>query len=405
MKRNKEEVLQTIKEYNVRSIRLAFCDVFGRLKNISITPEELSEAFSTGVPINAAAVKDFGEGIFCDLFLHPQPETFSLLPWQPEDDMVARMFCSMTYPDGTPFVERGTKSLLIQAIKEADALGYEFYFGTELSYYLFKTDENGNPTNEPADNAGYLDVEPEDGCEDIRRQVNHALRYMEVKPNDMFHLSGPGQNMIDFGLSNPLRAGDHIITAKTIIKLTAKNNGFFADFSPKPIEGKRGNGLHIQFAVVANDGNSNAINNAVAGILAKSREMTLFFNPTPDSYKRLGRDGAPKYISWSTENRSQLLRIPETKAHMRSAELRLANSNTNPFLAYALIIYASLYGIKNNLTLPEPVNFSFSLAEPEVLAKYEKLPETYIDACRIAEQSEFIREVLPDDIINLYLNK
>lgn len=405
MKRNKEEVIRTVKEENIRSIRLAFCDVFGRLKNISITPEELSEAFSIGVPINAAAVKDFGEGIFCDLFLHPEPETFSLLPWQPKDDMVARMFCSMTYPDGTPFVERGTKSLLLKAIKEAEELGYEFYFGTELSYYLFKLDANDNPTAEPVDDAGYLDVEPDDGCEDIRRQVNHALRYMDVKPNDMFHLSGPGQNMIDFGLANPLRAGDSIITAKTIIRLTAKNNGLFADFSPKPLEGKRGNALHIKFSVLANDGNSNALSNAVAGILDKARDMTLFFNATPEAYKRLGRDGAPKYISWSTENRSQLLRIPESGTHMHSAECRLANSSVNPYLAFALIIQASLHGIKNNLTLPEVSNFSFSLAEPEVLSQYEKLPETFIDACRIAEQSDFIKEILPDDIIKLYLNK
>ena len=403
MKRNKEEVIRTVKDENIKSIRLAFCDVFGRLKNITITPEELGEAFHNGVPINAASVKDFGEGIFCDLYLHPEPETFSLLPWQPEDDRVARLFCNMTYPDGTPFESRGTKSLLMKAIKKAEDMGYEFYFGTELSYYLFKLDENGAPTTEPLDTAGYLDVEPDDKCEDIRRFINHSLKYMEVKPTDMFHLSGPGQNMIEFGLSNPLRAGNSIITAKTITRLVASKNNLCADFSPKPLEGQRGNGLHIIFAVVANDGNSNALSSAVAGILDKAREMTAFFNYTPEAYKRLGRDGAPKYISWSTENRSQLVRIPETNAHMKSAELRLANSDVNPYLAFALIIHAALYGIEHQLTLPEVSNFSFSLAPPDVIAKYAKLPETFSEAGRIAEQSEFIQEVLPEDLIKLYL--
>ena len=405
MKRNKEEVIRFVKEENIKSIRLAFCDVFGRLKNIAITPDELHEAFNTGIPINAAAVKDFGEDIFCDLFLHPDPETFSLLPWQPEDDKVARMFTGMTYPDGTPFVSRGTKSLLLKAIQDAEDMGYEFYFATELSYYLFKLDEDGKHTKEPCDNAGYLDVEPDDKCEGIRRQITRALEFMEVKPSDMFHLSGPGQNMIDFGFANPVEAGNNIITSKAITRLVANRNNLGADFSPKPLEGKRGNGLHMRFAVVANDGNSNAIYHAAAGVLEKAREMALFFNPTPDSYKRLGCDGAPKYISWSSENRSQLIRIPHTNAHLKSAELRLADSTTNPFLAYALIIYASLYGIKNGLELPEEAKFSFSAASPDVIARYQALPNSLEEARNLAANSEFIEKYVPEDIINLYLKK
>ena len=405
MKRNKEEVIRAVKEENIQSIRLAFCDVYGREKNISITPEELGEAFSAGVPINAAGVKDFGEDVFCDVYLHPEPTTFSILPWQPEDDKIARMFCSMTYPDGAPFESRGTKSLLIKAIKDAEEMGYEFYFATELTYYLFKNDENGKSTKEPLDEAGYLDIEPEDKCEKIRRQVTHALEFMEVKMNDTFHLSGPGQNMIDFGLANPLVAGNNIVTAKSIIKLAASRNNVTADFSPKPLDNQRGNGFHIIFSVVANDGDSNAINQAAAGVMEKACEMTAFFNPTPESYKRLGCAGAPKYISWSDLNHSQLIRIPETTARLKNAEFRLADSTVNPYLAFALIIYASLYGIKNNLSLPEKSNFSFSLADSEVLAKYKSLPATFSEACFIAKNSDFIKECLHEDIINLYLNK
>ena len=405
MKRNKEDVLRAIKEEHVKSIRLAFCDVYGREKNITVTPDELTEAFNSGVPINAAGVKDFGEGIFCDVFLHPEPQTFSLMPWQSDSDKVARLFCSMTYPDGTPFQSRGTKSLLIKAIQDAEEMGYEFYFATELSYYLFKNDENGKTTKEPLDEAGYLDIEPEDKCEGIRRQINHALEFMDIKTSDSFHLSGPGQNMIDFGFANPLTAGNNIVTAKSIIKLAASKNNLTADFTPKPLNNKRGNGLHIMFAVVANDGNSNAINQAAAGVLEKACEMTAFLNPTPDSYKRLGCDGAPKYISWSNENRSQLIRIPDTMAHLKSAELRSADSNSNPYLAFALIIYASLYGIKNNLSLPEKSNFSFSLADSEKLSEYKMLPATFSEACFLAKNSEFIKECLHEDIINLYINK
>ena len=403
MKRNKEEVLRAIKEENVKSIRLAFCDIYGREKNISITPEELHEAFNSGVAINAAGVKDFGEGIFCDLFLHPEPTTFSLLPWQPDDDRIARIFCSMTYPDGTPFVSRGTKSILIKAIKAAEDLGYEFYFGSELTYYLFKNDENGKPTKEPLDEAGYLDIEPDDKCESIRRQITQALENMDVTPNGAMHLSGPGQNMITFGLANPLVAGNNIVTAKSVIKLAANRKNLTADFSPKPLDDNRGNGMHIIFAVVANDGNSNAINNAVAGVMEKASEMTAFLNPFSESYKRLGNHGAPKYISWSSENRAQLIRIPETNAHLKSAEFRLADMSANPYLAFALIIYASLYGIKNNLELPEISNFSFTLVGDDVKARYKELPKTHIEANTKAKNSEFIKEHLPEDIINLYL--
>ncbi|MBR3149427.1 MAG: glutamine synthetase, partial [Eubacterium sp.] len=385
MKRNKEEVFSAVKEDNIKSIRLAFCDVFGREKNISITPEELSEAFNSGVPINAAAVKDFGEGIFCDLYLHPEPKTYSILPWQPDNDRIARMFCRMSFADGTPFESHGTKSLLKKAVNDAEEMGYEFYFASELAYYLFKVDENGKPTNEPYDDAGYLDIEPDDKCETIRRNINHALDLMDVKPTDSFHLSGPGQNMLEFGLANPLVAGNNIITAKSVIKLAASKNNAYADFSPKPVPNCRGNGLHIQFAVVANDGNSNAIKHAAAGVLEKAADITAFLNPTPDSYKRLGCDGAPKYISWSNENRSQLIRIPDTAAHLKCAELRSPDANVNPYLAYALIIYASLYGIKNNLELPEKSNFSFSLMENDVLSQYKQIPSTYSEACYIAK--------------------
>ena len=397
--------MSCVRDEGIKTIRLAFCDVYGREKNISVTPIELKEAFESGVPINAAAVKDFGEGIFCDLFLHPEPETFALLPWQPDDAKVARMFCSMTYPDGTPFQSRGTKSLLIKAIQEAEDMGYEFYFATELSYYLFKLDKDGKPTKEPLDQAGYLDIEPEDKCEKIRRRITQALESMEIKPSDMFHLSGPGQNIINFGMSNPLTAGNNIVTSKTVIRTAADRNGLWADFSPKPLEDERGNGMHIIFAVVANDGSSSALTSAAAGILDKIKDMTLFLNPTPESYKRLGSSGAPRYISWSDENRSQLIRIPETAARFRSAEVRSADSTANPFLAYALIIYAALHGIKNNLELPEVSNLSFSLADSETLAKYEKIPETFEEAKEYAKNSDFIREHIPQDIIDLYINK
>ena len=218
-----KEVLQFVKENDVKFIRLAFCDVFGKQKNISILPEELPRAFEYGIAFDASAIAGFGDESKCDLLLHPEPETLMLLPWRPEHGKVVRMFTYITYPDGSLF-ECDTRSLLKKAIEDAKKAGYSFSFGAEQEFYLFHLDENGKPTKSPYDNAGYMDIAPEDRGENIRREICLTLEQMAIRPESSHHEEGPGQNEIDFRYSDALTAADNAMTFQTTVKTIALQN-------------------------------------------------------------------------------------------------------------------------------------------------------------------------------------
>ena len=403
MKDSKAEVLQYMQEENIKFIRLEFCDVFGKQKNISIVPQELPRAFEQGIAIDASAISGFGDESHSDLFLHPDTDTLMLLPWRPEHGRVVRMFCSISYPDGTPF-ECDTRSLLKKAVQTAKQNGYQFFFGAEQEFYLFHLDENGNPTKTPYDNASYMDISPEDKGENIRREVCLTLEQMGILPESSHHEEGPGQNEIDFRYSDPLTAADNSMTFQTAVKTIAGLNGVFADFSPKPLENQAGNGFHINMSVKSSDGTDN-MDSMIAGILFKISDMTVFFNPTPDSYKRFGSHKAPKYISWSSENRSQLIRVPAAIGIYRRAELRSPDPSANTYLAFALMIHAALEGIQNKLVLPPPVDINLYKADDNTLKNFRQLPKDFKSACTVAANSDFIKKHIPDTILNIYCNQ
>ena len=341
MKYSKEEVKQYVREDDVKFIRLAFCDVFGNQKNISIMPEELDRAFEYGIAFDASSVEGYGDETYSDLFLMPDSETLMALPWRPEHGKVVRMFSGVSYPSGKPF-ECDTRYLLKQAIRAADDAGVSFYFGAEQEFYLFELDQNGKPTKTPYDEAGYMDMAPDDKSENIRREICLTLEQMGIRPESSHHEGGPGQNEIDFRYSDPLTAADNVMTFQTIVKTIARRNGLCADFSPKPLENMPGNGFHINMSIQSQDGTDN-LPHIIAGVLAKASDMTLFLNPTEESYHRFGHNRAPRYVSWSSENRSQLVRIPAARGEYRRAELRSPDPTANPYLAFALLIYAGLY--------------------------------------------------------------
>ena len=399
MKYSKEEVLQYIEEEDVKFIRLAFCDVFGRQKNISIMPQELPRAFGYGIAIDASAITGVGDETHSDLLLHPDPETLMLLPWRPEHGKVIRMYTSITHPDGRPF-ECDTRSLLKNAVKSAEMQGYKFYFGSELEFYLFKLDENGNPTKEPYDEAGYMDIAPDDTGENIRREVCLTLEQMGIRPESSHHEEGPGQNEIDFRYSDAIKAADNTMTFQTVVKTVARRNGLFADFSAKPLENKPGNGFHINMSVKSDD--KNDICYMIAGVLDKADQMTAFLNPSENSYERFGQNKAPKYVSWSSENRSQLVRIPAAIGEYRRAELRSPDPTANPYLAFTLMIYAGLYGLNHKLDLPPVADFNLYKTDAETLSEYKQLPRTLEDACKLASNSEFIKQYIPSAILDIY---
>lgn len=403
MKYSKEEVLQYMQEEDVKFIRLAFCDVFGKQKNISIMPQELPRAFEHGIAIDASAIVGFGDESHSDLFLHPDADTLMPLPWRPEHGRVVRMFCSITYPNGTLF-ECDTRSLLKKAVQKAEQTGYQFFFGAEQEFYLFHLDDNGNPTKIPYDNASYMDIAPEDKGENIRREVCLTLEQMGILPESSHHEEGPGQNEIDFRYSDPLTAADNSMTFQTVVKTIAGLNGIFADFSPKPLENKAGNGFHINMSVKASDGTNN-MDSMIAGILDKVSDMTVFLNPTSNSYSRFGSNKAPKYISWSSENRSQLIRVPAALGIYRRAELRSPDPSANTYLAFALMIYAALEGIQNKLVLPPPADINLYKADDSTLKNFKQLPKDFKSACTVAANSDFIKKYIPNAILNIYCNQ
>ena len=403
MKYSKQEVMQYVQEEDVKFIRLAFCDVFGKQKNISIMPEELPRAFEYGIAIDASAIEGFGDETHSDLLLHPDADTLMPLPWRPEHGRVVRMFCTISYPDGRTF-ECDSRSILKQAVQDAEKAGFQFFFGAEQEFYLFNLDDNGNPTKEPYDNAGYMDIAPEDKGENIRREVCLTLEQMGIRPESSHHEEGPGQNEIDFRYSRPLAAADNAMTFQTVVKTVARRNGLYADFSPKPLEDKPGNGFHINMSVKSSD-NADNMNFMIAGILAKVAEMTIFLNPLESSYQRFGNNKAPRYISWSSENRSQLVRVPAAVGEYKRAELRSPDPAANTYLAFALMIYASLYGIQNKLELQDPADINLYKADADTLAKFEQLPENLKSACALANNSDFIKKHIPGAILEIYCNK
>ena len=396
---SKNEVLEFVKEEDVKFIKLAFVDVFGKQKNVSITDNELDRAFKTGVAIDASAIKGFGDEAKSDLFLRPDPSTLSILPWRPEHGRVVRMFCDITYPDGTHF-ECDSRLILKNAVKAAEERGLSFAFGSELEFYLFKLDENGNRTNETYDNAGYMDVAPEDKGENIRREICLTLEQMGIYPESSHHEEGAGQNEIDFRYSDALTAADDAITFRQVVSAVANRNGLYADFSPKPIENSAGNGFHINFSVKSKSGE--VLPNAIAGILNRIKDCTVFFNNSENSYKRLGVNKAPAYIAWSKENRSELIRIPAAEGDYKRAELRSPDPLSNPYIAFALIIYSAMRGIEKGEKLPEPADFNMYKADENTLKKYDKLPLALSDAKEKAAASKFIEKHMPKAIISAY---
>lgn len=395
--------MQYVHEEDVKFIRLAFCDVFGRQKNISIMPEELPRAFEYGIAFDASAIAGFGDETHSDLLLHPEPETLTQLPWRPEHGRVVRMFAGITYPDGTPF-ECDTRNLLKKAAEDAHTAGHYFSFGAEQEFYLFMLDETGKPTKIPYDEAGYMDIAPDDRGENIRREICLTLEQMGIRPESSHHEEGPGQNEIDFRYSDALTAADNVMTFQTVVKTVARRNGLWADFSAKPLENKPGNGFHINLSVKTMDGSDN-FDYMIAGILDKVGDMTAFLNPTENSYRRFGRNKAPGYISWSSENRSQLVRVPAAFGEYRRAELRSPDPTANPYLAFTLMIYAVLHGIEARLPLQAAADFNLYKTDAAVLAGFKHLPNDLDAACKAAADSDFIRKYIPKAILDIYCQK
>lgn len=398
------EVLEFVKENDVKCVRLGFCDPFGFQKNISIMSHSLESAFKHGISIDAHAIKGFTDITHSDLFLFPGPGTLMILPWRPGPGRVVRFFCDIKNPDGSPYSNDG-RFILKTVTDRAAKMGYVCKVGAECEFYLFKTDENGDPIQTPLDKGGYLDISPLDKGEDIRRDICLTLEEMGIMPETAHHEQGPGQNEVTFEFGDALMIADNFMTFKSVVKAIAARNGLYASFMPKPLLNEPGSGMHFNLSLMKNgqnifEGTQEAAAGFIAGILQRIPEITLFLNPLANSYERFGTYEAPRFVSWSPQNRSQLVRIPAATGEKLRMELRSPDPAVNPHIGFALVLAAGLEGIEKNLPLPDPLDFD--LSDEDALRNFTgsltPLPNSFKEAIRLAKESEFVKHVIGDSL-------
>ncbi len=412
----REAVITLIKEKNIRFIRLQFTDIFGQLKNIAVTASQIERALKNQVTIDGSSIQGFLRLEESDMMLHPDLNTFALLPWHKEDDQVARMICDVHTPDGQPF-PGDPRNILKQVIKEAEALGYTFNVGPECEFFLFHTDENGHPTTHTNDEAGYFDLGPIDRGEVARRDICLALEDMGFEIEASHHESAQGQHEIDFKYADALKTADNIMTFKLAVKIIAQQHSLHATFMPKPIYGINGSGMHTNMSLFKDGKNifhdpqgekelSKEAYSFIAGLLNHVSGMTAVLNPLVNSYKRLvpGYE-APCYKSWSARNRSVLVRIPSARGRGTRLELRSPDPSCNPYLALALLLKAGLEGIKQKATPPPEVaeNIYVMSATQRKNRGIEPLPANLFEAVQQMKQDTLVEKTLGSHIMSHYV--
>lgn len=413
--RTPDDVLKVVGEKEVAFIQFWFTDVLGQLKSFSVTPSELNEAFEEGMGFDGSSIQGFARIEESDMVAVPDPSTFQLLAWRPQEQPVGRMFCDILTPDRSPY-EGDPRYVLKRVLNRAAEKGYTYYVGPELEYFYFESDA------EPQiiDKGGYFDVTPLDRGNDLRRDTIFALQQMGIEVEYSHHEVAPSQHEIDLRYDEALRMADKTQTYRVTVKEIARMAGIYATFMPKPLFGENGSGMHTHQSLFK--GNANVFFDAgdpaglskeakcyVAGILRHAREITAVTNQWVNSYKRLvpGYE-APVYISWARRNRSTMVRVPMYKPGKEKAtriEFRAPDPACNPYLAFAVMLAAGLDGIEKGYELPAPVEediFHMSSEKRKEMG-IESLPGSLNEAIRECEQSELVRKTLGDHIFNKFI--
>ncbi len=404
----REEILQMVEEEDVEFIRLQFTDMFGAIKNIAVTARELPRALDNRCMINGEQVAGMDMEKGSDLYLSPILDTFAILPWRPQQGKVARMICDLYFPDGTPY-KNSPRYILENVAGKAQEEGYTCYIDPECEFFLFHTDDNGNPTTVTHEQAGYLDISPLDLGENARRDMVLTLEDMGMEVESSHHEAAPAQHEIDFRYGEIRKIADCITTFKMAVRIVAKRHGLHATFMPKPKAEANGSGMHIQFSLIKNGENvfecadrpgelSEEAYYFIGGLLAHSKEMEIFTNPLVNSYKRLvpGYD-APTELTWTENNQNSLVRIPVTRGEGIRVELRSPDASANPYVVLAVCLAAGLDGIKNKIT---PTKSSNLAAQDQ---QAEHLPETLKEAIDYFESSSWVKEVLGEEFCRQYV--
>ncbi len=411
----KQDVIKIIKEQDVKFIRLQFTDIFGQLKNVAITANQIEKALDNKCMFDGSSIEGFARIEESDMYLYPDPDTFVIFPWKQNEGKVARLICDIYTPDGKPF-EGCPRNILKRSLKNAADLGYTFNVGSELEFFLFLTDEQGKPTTKTHDAAGYFDLAPIDLGESARKEMCLTLEEMGFEIEAAHHEVARGQHEIDFKYADALKTADNINTFKLVVKTIAQKHGLHATFMPKPIFGICGSGMHINQSLFKKGKNafydekdklglSKIAYKYIAGLMYHIKSFSAISNPLVNSYKRLvpGYE-APVYIAWSARNRSPLVRIPAARGASTRIELRNPDPSANPYFLLASCLAAGIDGIKKNMKIKPAVdrNIYQMTKEEREKAGIENLPHNLINAVRAMQKSDLIKETLGNHAFNLY---
>jgi len=411
------DILKLAKENDVKFIRLQFIDIYGIVKNLAIPVEQLGKALNNEVMLDGSSIKGYQRIENSDLYFYPDRNTFRILPWRPLEGRVARMVCDIYEPEGKPFAGCPRTNLKRVLEKVRKELGYSMNVGPECEFFLFKKDEEGNPTIDPSDVAAYFDVEPLDVGQLVRREIIYSLEQMGFEIEASHHEVALGQHEIDFKYADALLASDNIATFRWVTKAVAAKHGMHATFMPKPIFGQNGSGMHCNQSLMHSGKNifidettpdkfSKEMKWYIGGLLKHIRGICAVTNPLVNSYKRLvpGYE-APVYIAWSPGNRSALCRVPSKKGPATRVELRSPDPAANPYLAVACMLMAGIDGIKNKIDPPPPVNrniYKLDLKEKAEL-KVDSLPGSLEEALKEFAKSSIAKDALGEHIYEQFL--
>ncbi|MBP2077743.1 type I glutamate--ammonia ligase [Oceanobacillus polygoni] len=413
----RDAIKKRIKEENVRFIRLQFTDMLGTIKNVEIPLSQLDKALDNKMMFDGSSIEGFVRIEESDMQLHPDLDTFVVFPWTSEKGKVARFICDIYNPDGTPF-SGCPRYNLKRNLKKMEELGFTaFNIGTEPEFFLFKLDENGEPTLELNDHGGYFDLAPTDLGENCRRDIVLELEEMGFEIEASHHEVAPGQHEIDFKYSDAVKHADDIQTFKLVVKTIARKHNLHATFMPKPLFGVNGSGMHVNMSLFSGNENSfydkkgnmelsKTAFHFLAGILEHATNFTAVTNPTVNSYKRLvpGYE-APCYVAWSGSNRSPLIRIPTSRGLSTRIEVRSVDPAANPYMALAVLLAAGLDGVKSKMEPPVSIDrniYVMDKAEREANG-IKDLPATLMDALVEFKKDEVLVEALGEHLFEHFI--
>ncbi len=412
----KDRLQQECRDQSIAFVKLQFTDIMGATKNVTIPVEQLPKALDGDIAFDGGSIEGFVRIQESDMLLKPDPETFVVFPWLTNGMKTARLMCDITWPDGTPF-DGCPRTILKRVLGRAEEMGYVPNAGPEPEFFLFKRDQDGRPTIEGHDHAGYFDLPPLDRGEAAREDMVRKLSDMGFEVEAAHHEVAPAQHEIDFKYADAVTTADRIATFRFVVRTVALQHNLHATFMPKPKFGIPGSGMHVHLSLFDSEGNAFFDENAedslsdtcysfLAGVMRNCREFTAITNPLVNSYKRLvpGFE-APVYIAWSRGNRSPLIRVPARRGVGTRLEVRSPDPACNPYLALAVIISAGLDGIDEALKPSEPVDdniYEMGLEERRERG-IDSLPGTLAEALSEMRESDLVRRVLGDHIVDRFL--